>query len=77
MRLIEIGRAFFSISWTASAIELVAPCGTLMSGGAPSESWSDLDPVILARSNRVSQGGPINTLFPCAGISASLYSISS
>src|SRR5579862_4255112 len=30
-----------------------------MKGGAPRASWSDLAPIILARSKRVSWGGPI------------------
>lgn len=35
--------------------------GTLINGGAPSASWRDLAPIIRARSNRVSFGGPMVT----------------
>src|ERR671922_598268 len=74
MRLIDIGSAFSSTSATASAIELLASSGTLISGGAPSDSCSERAPVILARSNLVSQGGPNSTLLPCGAISFSSYS---
>ena len=72
----DIGSALRSISATARAIELFASAGTLIIGGAPRDSWSDLEPVILARSNLVSQGGPMSTLFPWAGISFRSYSTS-
>lgn len=76
MRLIEIGNALCSISATARPIELFASTGTLIIGGAPRDNCNDRDPVILALSNLVSQGGPMSTLLPCAGISFKSYSIS-
>jgi len=72
---IDIGRAFFSTSNIASAIEVFAPSG-LISGGAPSESWRARAPVIRARSNLVSHGRPMMILLPCDVTSFSSYSCS-
>lgn len=72
----EIGSAFFSTSAIASKIEVLAPVGGVISGGAPSDSCKARDPVILARSKRVSHGRPINTLLPCGAISLSSNSVS-
>ena len=72
----DIGNAFFSTSAIASKIEVLVPSGGAISGGAPRDSCKARDPVILARSKRVSHGSPINTLLPCGAISLSSNSAS-
>src|ERR687888_1906298 len=73
----EIGNALRSSSVTANVMESLISFGTLINDGAPKDSCKDLAPLILARSNLVSLGGPIKTLFSevisLSSNSASLY----
>jgi hypothetical protein len=57
----EIGRTFKSNSATAIDIVSLNFFDESIKIGAPSDSCNDLEPIILARSNRVNVGGPINT----------------
>src|ERR687888_2740265 len=59
----EIGNALRSSSVTANVMESLISFGTLINDGAPKDNCKDLAPLILALSNLVSLGGPINTLF--------------
>jgi len=62
--LIDMGRAPDSSSILASSIVSFTPAPTAdwgTRGGAPRESWRARAPIILARSKRVSRGGPMRT----------------
>jgi hypothetical protein len=67
-----MGRTFAASSATAMSMGLWMLGDTRMNGGAPSASWSDLAPMILALSKRVSCGGPIKirkvSLFSCSAV---------
>ena len=60
-RRIDNGSTCSSISWSANLMGSVIPDGIGINEGAPRASWRDLAPMILARSNLVSRGGPIVT----------------
>ena len=60
-RRIDIGNILASSSAVAREIVSLISFVQAIKDGAPSESCNDLAPVILALSNRVNLGGPINT----------------
>ncbi len=61
-RLIVIGITRSSNSFIEMSSEVIALTGISMNGGAPNDNCNARAPMILAFSNLVSVGGPINIL---------------